>query len=231
MKFKLSVIFLILFSAAIFPQSDDLYNRFRLAQSYEQAGDILKAKSILEEIYNQEPANYQFFEALSRVYIRLKEFEKAISITEKRLKITPEDINLQGNLGSIFYQKGDEQKAFETWDNAIKLNSNISYRIISNYAIENRAYEKAVEILQKGKEISPDKTSYLFDLGNLYSVLMKYKEAAEEYVSLVEISENQLAAVQGRLIAYVNKPEAYKITVEAVQNRLKKFDKTPLYKL
>ena len=133
--------FLILFNVSVFSQQD-IMNRFMLGQNYEQAGEFQKAKDIYEELFQKQSDNFQFFDALNRVYTQLKEYDKSISIIEQRLNTNPADINLYGLLGKTYYLKGDEQKAFETWDEAItKFPENpTSYRTIANYAIERRDF-------------------------------------------------------------------------------------------
>lgn len=214
------VFILLFFSLSIvFAQGDDLYNRLRLGQSYEQAGNFEKAKEIYEALYNKEPLNYQFFEALNRVYIQLKNFDAAAAMIEKRLSINPDDVNMYGMLGSIYQQKGDEKKASEIWDEGLAKapQSSVNYRVIASYAMDDRAFEKAAEILEKGKLHSKDVYSFSLELANLYSILMKFKEAAEEYCDILSKDPNQLSFIQSRMSAYINKPEAYKSTVEVVE--------------
>ncbi len=62
---------------------------------------------------------------------------------------------------------GDQTKAYEVWDDAIeKFKSNqMTYRVIANYAIERRDFEKAIELLNLGKKITKDPYLYSYDLG------------------------------------------------------------------
>ncbi|RPI68000.1 MAG: hypothetical protein EHM47_15055, partial [Ignavibacteriales bacterium] len=216
MLYRIILLFL-LFGVNIYPQQD-ITNRYMLAQNYEQAGEFQKAKDIYEELYQKQPQNFQFFDALNRVYIQLKEYDKAITVIEERLKISPEDINLYGLLGKIYYLKNDEQKASETWDAAIaKFPGNpTTFRTIANYAIERRAFDKAIEYLNKGKEITEDPRIFTFDLANIYTLTMRYKDAALEYCSLIKSHPNQYSLIESRILSYINKPEALEQTIEVV---------------
>ena len=134
-----------LLSLPVYSQQD-ANNRFMLGTSFEQSGEYEKAKQIFEELYNGNPANYQYFDALNRVYLQLKDYDNSIRIIEERIKTSENDINLYGMLGKTFYIKGDENKAFNTWDQALQkvpANQN-SYRVIANYAIELRTFDKAL---------------------------------------------------------------------------------------
>ena len=88
---------------------------------------------------------------------------------ETEISIRPKDINLYGLLCSTYYLLGNEEKAYQVWDEPFTfLEPNpVFYRVIANYAIERRAFEKAIEIYTKGKEIAEDKTIFSYDLALL----------------------------------------------------------------
>jgi tetratricopeptide (TPR) repeat protein len=207
-----------LFLPVLFAQQD-ITNRYILGQSYEQAGDFERAKQIYEEIFKKMPANHQFFDALNRVYIQLKEYDNSIKIIEDRLKINDADVNLHGMLGKTYYLKDDEQKAFSVWENAlIKYPNNpINYRTIANYAIERRAFDKAIEYLQEGKKASNDPRIFSYDLANIYALTMQFKEAATEYCSILASEPNQYQMIESRILSYISKPDALIPTIDVVK--------------
>ena len=51
---------------------------------------------------------------------------------------------------------GNEEKAYEVWEQGVALNPDnaINFRLIANYAVERRAFEKAIDLYERGKEIS-----------------------------------------------------------------------------
>ncbi len=211
----------ILLTAAAFPQTfQENNNRFMLGQNYEGEGQYDKAKGIYEDLYKSQPDNIEFFESLNRVYIQLKEYESSIQLIEDRIKKKQTDINLYGMLGNTYYLMGNEKKAFEVWDNALeKSNPNpLNYRTIANYAIQRRAFDKAIDILNKGNEIASDPRVFGYDLGNLYSLTMQFKNAAEVYCSMLSKDPNLLPMVQSKIFSYINKPDALKQTIQAVED-------------
>lgn len=216
--FKYVFLFIISLSITVSSQQD-ITNRYMLAQNYEQAGEFQKAKEIYEELYQRQPENFQFFDALNRVYIQLKEYDKSISIIGQKINSNPEDINLYGLLGKTHYLNNDERKAFEIWDDALKKSRDnpASFRTMANYAIERRAFDKAIEYLNKGKEISDDNRIFSFDLANIYTLTMRYKDAAREYCSLINAHPNQYQLIESRILSYINKPEALDQTIEIVE--------------
>jgi tetratricopeptide (TPR) repeat protein len=212
--------FLFLINAICFAQVD-INNKIMLAQSFEQAGDYDRAAILFEEIYSVQPQNYQVFESLNRVYTQAKKYEKSVSLIQNRIKSNPKDINLFGMLGTTFYLMGNESKAFDAWEDGIKTQpeNQMSYRIIANHALQRRAFEKAIDYLKRGKAVSENPELYAYDLANIYSLTMQYKEAAAEYCSLLEKQPTQLSAVENRILTYSNKPGALEQTIEVLENR------------
>lgn len=193
--------------------------KLSLAESYERAGDLVNAAKIYEELYQLEPKNNLYFESLNRVFIAIKNYAASIDLIETEIKRRPKDINLYGLLGSTYYLQGNEKKAYEVWDKPFTfLEPNpVLYRVIANYAIERRAFEKAIDVYRKGKETAEDKTIFSYDLGLLYSITMQFEKAAEEYCFILMHDPLQLETVENKLIASTNKPNAIKPAISVVE--------------
>ena len=184
----------------------DAGNRFILSQNYMQAGQLEKAKPVLEELYKSQPGNYEYFQALNNVYTQLKNYDASIALIEDRMNISNQDINLYGMLGTTYYLKGEEKKAFAIWDSVLEKfpDSEAACRIIANYAIQMRTFEKAIQYLKKGQDISSNPIFFAFDLANLYSVTMQYKDASEEYCYILSHNPDQLDIVENKILSYTS---------------------------
>jgi tetratricopeptide (TPR) repeat protein len=216
----LRIFITIVFSAALlFSQNDGLQNKYALAQSYEHSGDLEKASSIYEELYQRDPQNNLYFESLNRTYVQLKNYAASVNLIEQKIGRKSNDINLYGLLGSTYYLMGNEKKAYQVWDKPFSfLEPNpIFYRVIAAYAVEKRAFDKAIDLFRRGKEISPDKIIFSYDLARLYSLTMQYDNAAEEYCAILSNDPLQLQNVQTRILANANKPGALKVTISVVE--------------
>ncbi|HCY76574.1 MAG TPA: hypothetical protein DHV28_11700 [Ignavibacteriales bacterium] len=210
---------IILFAFALFAQQSPMdQNQFMLAESYEQRGDFVKAVEIIETLNKKDPANIQYFNKLNSLYLQLKKYDESAALINSRINITPQDISLYGLLGSTYYTAGDRTKAYQVWDDtAEKFKTNpMTLRIISNYAIEKRDFEKAIEYLNRGKEISKDPFLYSYDLGELYQITMRYREAASEYCDLIKANPSQYQQIESKILSYSNKPNALDETIEVV---------------
>ncbi|HAB53301.1 MAG TPA: hypothetical protein DCE80_14215 [Ignavibacteriales bacterium] len=221
----IATITFLIFNRTLIPQVD-INNKIMLAQSFEQAGNYDRAVKLFEEIYSIQPQNYLVFESLNRVYIQSKKYESSIKLIEAKMKLNPQDVNLFGMLGTTFYMMGEEQKAYETWEQGIEISpeNHMQYRIIANYAIQRRAFDKAIEYFRRGKAGAKNPEMFSYDLANIYSLTMQFKEAAEEYCFILDLQPTQLSTVENRILSYSNKPGALTQTIEVFEN-WKKGDK------
>ncbi|HEY6906968.1 MAG TPA: hypothetical protein VI230_05835, partial [Ignavibacteriaceae bacterium] len=162
------LLFLLLFIAGlVFAQDNSmLQQRYMLGQGYLQAGQLEKAKSIYEELYNQHQDNFQYFEALNNVYLQLKDYNGSVNIIQQRMQKFAADANMYGLLGSTYYLMGDSEKAHQTWDEGLENlpPDPMKYRVIANYVLDRRDFDKAIQILNKGKNESDDPVIFSYQL-------------------------------------------------------------------
>jgi tetratricopeptide (TPR) repeat protein len=207
--------------------------KLSLAQSYERAGDLVNAAKIYEELHQLEPKNNLYFESLNRVFVSLKNYAASIILIETEISQRPMDINLYGLLGSTYYLQGNEEKAYQVWDKPFTfLEPNpVLYRVIANYAVERRAFEKAIDIYSKGKEIAEDKTIFSYDLALLYSITMQFDKAAEEYCFILILDPVQLETVETKLIASTNNPNAIMPAINVLERYVSEDNLSVMYLL
>ncbi len=218
----MKIIVLLIFSVLLVNAQvrDDDYAKFTLAESLERAGQYEDALNLFEELYLSESSNTQYFNALHSVYLQLKNYAASIDLLEKRIFEKPDDISLHGMLGSTYYIMGNEEKAYEVWDRALMRTPNnpMMYRIIANYAVERRVFEKAIELYERGKEISDDKVLFAYDLAQLYTLTMQFGKAAEEYCTILDKEPMQRQVIEQMILSYSGKPDALEATILVVED-------------
>lgn len=220
MKFLIKLSIILLFLSGInFSQINDDLNRFQLAQRFKESADYEKALPIFQQLYEKDQNNYQYFIALNETYLQLKNYFASIDLIEKRLIKNANDINLFGMLGSSYYLSGNDDKAYKIWDDALAQipQSIINYRVIANYAIEQRAFDKAIEIFQKAKSISDDKTAFSLELANLYALTFRFDEASKEYCEILAANPVQQSVIETRISTLIDKPGALDAVIQVFE--------------
>ncbi len=216
--------FIILFFSFVFAaqaqNTPNIDNKFRLAQNFEMAALFDKAETLYRELAALHTWNYTFFESLNRVLILQKKYKESAELIEARIKNSPNDSGLYGMLGTTYFYSDNLQKAYETWERGITANPNsfITYRIMANYAIENRAYEKAIDYLKRGKKNSNDPFPFMIDLSSIYAINMNFTEAASELCELISFRPDQLPTAKARVTTFITRPLAAEQTIRSVVN-------------
>ncbi len=232
-RFKYIIIIVLLSFAVVAAQDSNLSNMYRLAKTFEESGEFEQAKKIYEDIYKAQPWNITFIEALNNIYLLLKEYDKSIELMTEKIKSEPANINFYGLLGNTYYIKGDTAKAYQTWDDGINASdqSFVSYRVIVNNALQNRAFGKAIEYLERAKKIDKNSDIFALDLARVYSMTMNFAKAAEEYCGLIKEQPSMGQVVIRTMMQYLNRPEAVEETIATVEKISDREDEPELYRV
>ena len=219
MKLKITIIISVFLIFSLQAQQRN-EQKFSLAQSYEQIGDYNSAVKLYEELYQSDPSNSQYINALYRGYTQLKNYAALVNILDERIKQTPDDIESYGMLGSTYYLMGNEEKAIEVWNKPFQ-SGNVNplfYRVIGNYVLERRAFEIAIDLYEQGKKASADKVLYAFDLARLYSLTMQFENAAQEYCLILANMPTQLNIVESKIFETVSRPGALDAMIKGIED-------------
>ena len=200
-----------------------LVTRYQLADSYLRAGQYDRAITLLQDLYEESPATYAFFEKLKEAYENVKRYEEAIQLVEERI---PRDANLVGLLSEkarLQFLMGDESLAYETWQAAIDVAPSQvnTYRIVYQSLSNVRLFEKSVEVLEGARVTLNDQEQFQVDLAWLYSLIGSYAKSMQEYVGILSKNDRQLSYVRSRLGRFVEQEnvldEGIPVVEEAVR--------------
>jgi len=219
MKKPVNILILLAIMTPVFFSQTNLSNKYRLAKTYEQNGELQKAKSVYEELVTVQSSNNQYLNSLNEIYMKLKEYDNSIEFLTKRIAGAPNDVSLYGMLGSTYYLAGNREEAVRIWDTGITVNKNsmISYSIISNFAIQNRAFEYAIKYLNEGKEKAANPTQFSYQLAQIYSVSMDFKNASEEYCQVLILQPKQIDYIKRRMQTYISAPGALEQSIDVAK--------------
>lgn len=199
----------------------DELNTFRLAQTYEQAGNVENALRFYNDLYTFRPANTAYFDGVRRCLTALKRYDEAIALITKRIEAGPREPSLLVQRGSAWYRKGDEAKARDDWDAAIAAaprNPQI-YMAVADEAVDNRLYRLATETLLKGREATGTPTLFVFELARAYTMDMRFDEAMDEYLRYLIAEPGAQWQVQQHIMQFGEIPQALesalRVTVRA----------------
>ncbi|MCZ6776455.1 MAG: tetratricopeptide repeat protein [Ignavibacteria bacterium] len=228
-----SLVVVIILSSVASSQEPIRTPKFKLAESYEKAGKFEEAVRLYEELYEGQPGNHVYFEGLRRVYLKLKRYNDAISLLQKRVTTSPGDVNLRGMLGSVYYKAGVEKEATAAWESALATDpTNPSYyRLIANILLENRLLDRTAELYRRARVACGDPNLFTTDLAHLLAVTMDYDGATTEYIRWLNQNPTQLGFVQSRMSRFTGKMEGLSAALATVRGELEKHEDVSLYEL
>lgn len=190
-------------------QNRDADIKFRLAQSFDRSGNYESAVKLYEEVYATDSTNLVVFDALRRSYLQLKRYDDVISLIKRMLNKMKNDVGLLVQLGSAYNLKFDESKAVEAWEQAISINpkQEVTYRLVANAVVQNRMFERAIEIYRRGQIACANPALFTSDIAYLLTIMLNYTEATREYIKMIQQNPTQLSYVQSRIGTYTNRNE------------------------
>jgi tetratricopeptide (TPR) repeat protein len=207
-------------SRSVSAQSTDQLSRLRLAQALEQSGAFDKAETLFEGLHSEDPVNYVYFDGLRRCYTELKEYGAAIQLSVQRLHLQPEDIGLMASIGELYYRAGEEPQADSTWNAIIALSpkNQIGYRVVASAELSQRLFEKAIATYVRARKTIGDPALFSDELSSLYSLVMDYRDATREFISMLVGNENQLEFIESRMGLYTSKEDGLKAAIEVTES-------------
>jgi len=202
-------------------QTSDEDRRYRLAQGYEESGDLKNAARVYKELYDLDPQSNAYFEGVRRTYTALLRYADLLPIVESRLASREDDIELRTFYAALLHRNNRRDEADEQWRKAIEMRPDdaLTYHYVAQSQIELRLFDRAVDVYKAGRSRLGGAETFADQLAQLYGILGRYREASEEYLTLLAGSPERLGFVMSGLGVFTVNPDGAKAAIEATQKR------------
>ena len=147
------------------------------------------AEAILEyqEALQSDP-NASVFYAISRDYLLLNKFDRAVEAAGEAVRLEPKNISYRENLGTIYFNASRVDLAVREYEEIVKIDSNYSSAWITlAHLYQTIQPPKALEIYEKILERNGEQLDILFQCAQLYTALARFDEAAAKYKQMLEL--------------------------------------------
>ncbi|ARA92088.1 hypothetical protein AWN76_002145 [Rhodothermaceae bacterium RA] len=200
-----------------------LVMRFRLADSFFRAGQFDRAITLLEDLYAASPETYAFYDKLKEAYESVKRYDDAIALVDGRLAQGNNPV-LLAEKARLQYLQGDEETAFGTWDAAIAAapDNRNTYRIVYQSLFQVRLFDRAIDVLERGRAAIGEDDLFQNDLAYLYNLTGAHERAMEEYIALLGADERKLSFVRSRLSRFIEQEDALQASIAAAERAVRK---------
>lgn len=171
-------------------------NHSQLGLAYFRAGRYDEAAAAYRRVVELQPDSARGYQMLGTVLHSAGKNDEALPIYEKSIRIRPSPGTLS-NLGTLYFWKGEHQKAAETYERALALSPNDpllhanlgdAYAGLGQSQKARQAYTRAVQHVEQLLSVSPNDAQHLASLA-LYQAKLGRRGPAAEAIQRA-LSEN-----------------------------------------
>lgn len=163
-----------------------------------EAGKEQEALAVARQAQKQFDTFPQFWELEVRLLARQQQMPQALEVARKAVKKWPDNADMAFLLGSLLDESGDKKEAFKVMEHLLTLHPDNHQAL--NYvgytlAEENRDLEKALSLLIKADELSPNQSYIVDSLAWALFKLGKNEEALKQIRRAVKLDEHADASI------------------------------------
>jgi putative inorganic carbon (HCO3(-)) transporter len=203
----LIVIIIILFYIILIPREiiADFY--------YREGREKLRGKNaiyLFEKSVKLNPFIGEYWETLGDVYYEKKMWKKAKYAYLKSVKLNSTNLNALFNLGVIYENLQNYDKALKKYESALEISKKINpndfelYFRLGNLYSYKKNYDEAIRMYEKVIEIKPDIYQAYLNLGNIYLLKGNIDGAINQWQSAISVKNDLREAHWNLAIVYEN---------------------------
>jgi tetratricopeptide (TPR) repeat protein len=179
--------------------------------------------SLWEDAVKKAPEDVKSINALGVAYIKARKNDKARSVFQKGLNVDPFNHKFHINMGILFKNDGNLDKAEEHFKLAASISTDyLAFINLGSVYLERDLYFEGIQEFNKALRNKPDSYLAYFYLGNAYNDLKDYKKAIQHFEKSIELNSDYAKAYNDLGYSYWNLgkyDEAYEWFVKAMNKQ------------
>jgi tetratricopeptide (TPR) repeat protein len=177
------------------PSSDE-----QLALQYLQNKDYDKAIIYYEKFFNRKDG-IAYYNPYLLCLLKLERYTQAEKVIKKLIKQYPQNLTYIVDLGTLYKNMGDREKANAEYQRAIKQLSSQRQQIfdLANSFIQLEEWDFAIATYQRGRKLLGGFYPFNIEIAEVYSKKGDISGMVNEYLDLLEENSDQLQTVQNGL--------------------------------
>lgn len=219
---KRIIIFLILIISSLGLKAQLSFDE-ALAIQYFQSGDFEKAAMLYEKLFNRTK-NTNFYDPYFNSLLKIKQFNEAEKLSRSLLKSNPDNFTYSVDIGRIYQEKGNQEKALEWFNTLIRTMPANEFAIkdlaITFYRAE--AYDFSIRAFITGRKLLNNENAFNYDLLSLYRFRKDKPNLIQEYINLLITNPEALPQAQSVLGNILEGSEDFNQLRTSILRRLQK---------
>ncbi|WP_289354932.1 tetratricopeptide repeat protein [Paenibacillus sp. S-12] len=174
---------LILFKEALtVSYSGDCLNY--IACCYLNLGELVKAKSILQDLNTKNPLWERPFINLGRVNLKLGNTEEALKSFETAVKVEPDSEDAYFYLGVYYFQERNYIQAIKCYEKSLSIDSEQAeaHLNLGLCHLKLHVFDKALYEFKQAYLLDTECINAIYNQGITYYLMGNYKEALDNYL-------------------------------------------------
>ncbi|MBN1350970.1 tetratricopeptide repeat protein, partial [candidate division KSB1 bacterium] len=199
----------------------ELESQLTLANQYEKLKDFEQALSIYNNVYLKNPADEPAFDGIKRCLSRLKRYDEAIQLIKSRLK-QKYSIRDHTDLGTFYFDKGDEREAQRIWKGVIQQNAKdaFAYRAVANAMVASKLFAEAIDVFKLARENVKSSEDFMLELAHLYTIQSDFQHAVREYLSYLKQNPKQYSYVERAILGFTDDSDVVETCLDEINKQL-----------
>jgi tetratricopeptide (TPR) repeat protein len=159
-----------------------------LANSYMQNGEFDKAAELWQGLWEKSNNDYKYYAPLFKTLLELKKYDELEKAVKKQMKRSELQQQLTIDLGYVYSQIPDVNKAKEQWEKVLKELKPFEnvVRSTAQYFEQYRLYDYALAVYDKGNKIVKDNSYFSYEMANAYTAKGEANNAVKFYLDYFE---------------------------------------------
>ena len=157
----------------------------KTAESYEQLGELSKARGYLRKSITVDPYYDEAFYRIGETYRLEEKWMKAVSSFERAVKLNKENIDYLASLAEAYLSIDENEKALEMFERIFQLDTHVKQNLINlataYFNVED--FRKAFQVLNEAEakyegdaEIFYIKSVFYYQAGNRHEAIMNLEK-------------------------------------------------------
>lgn len=161
----------------------------QLAGQYYQTGEYEKAAQLYEKLYEKTPVAFYYTQLLN-CYLNLRDIKNAEKLVNRQARWNPGQPSYQVDLGNVYKQSGEEDKAKRQFEKTIKSIDPHNDRQVMDLAtafIRHNLRDYAIRTYLEARKNAPRPYNFNLELAELYSAKGDLNSMLGEYSELINL--------------------------------------------
>jgi tetratricopeptide (TPR) repeat protein len=198
----------------------------KLALQYLEQKDYEKASVYLDLLYDRNPDRW--YPDYYRSLLAAKNYAQAEKLVKRQHRYRRHDIFLYVHLGRVYQLGGDEKRAGDAYQKALREVMPVQPQLssLAQAFMEVKEYDRALQVYEKGRKANED-YPFFYERAEIFKAKGDITAMIREYLDALEFRETELVTVQNQLqnsLGYDDKDGGFRNPVlkQELQKRITK---------